>query len=72
MNLMSNDEVDKLSCIMMKLTSLREKKRTASQKRKLIDTPFAKCLIRKFIYFDIMLSMMKYHQPLLKSLNKLK
>ena len=44
MNLMSNDEVDKLSCIMMKLTSLRQKKRTASQKRKLIDTPFANVL----------------------------
>ena len=45
MKMMNNDEVDKLnlnSDEVDKKKSLRKKKRTSIQKRKLIDTPFSK------------------------------
>ena len=48
MKLMSNDEVDKQKLHndeVDRQNSLREKKRTGNQKRKLIDTSFAKYIL---------------------------
>ena len=57
----------------------RKMKSKGNKKRKLIDSPYESdiyshclwktCLIRKYIHSDIVFSMMKYHQSLLKSLN---
>ena len=53
MKLMSNDEVDKLKLNKIKLMikkRLRKRKRTSIQKKKLIETPFAKCISSEGIY----------------------
>ena len=53
MKLMSNNEVDKLKLHndeVDKQKNLREKKRTGIQKRKLIDTPFAKYVLSENLY----------------------
>ena len=54
---------------------LRKKKRTSIQKRKLVDTLFAKYISLENVYIlakhTVCLPMMKYYQTLLKLLNKL-
>ena len=53
---MSNDEVDKLNLHndeADKQKSLREKKRTGIQKRKLIDTPFTKYVLLENLFILI-------------------
>ena len=54
---MSNNEVDKLKLHndeVDKQKNLREKKRTGIQKRKLIDTPFAKSVLSENLYILIL------------------
>ena len=54
MELMSNDEVDKLKLnnneVDKKKKCLRIKKLTSIQKRKLVDSPFAKYILSESIY----------------------
>ena len=57
MKLMSNDEVDKLKLHNDEVDtkkSLREKKITRIQKRKLIDTPFAKYVLSENLFILIL------------------
>ena len=57
MKLMSNDEVDKLKLHNDEVDRkkiLREKKRTGIQKRKLIDTPFAKYVLSENLFILIL------------------
>ena len=61
------------SCTMMKLTSKKpeEKEKNRYSDEEVDGYTICKIyLIRKSIHSDIMLSMMKYHQPLLKSLHE--
>ena len=54
---MSNDEVDKLKLHndeVDRQKSLREKKRTGIQKRKLIDTPFVKYILSENLFILIL------------------
>ena len=54
---MSNDEVDKLklhNAEVDRQKSLREKKRTGIQKRKLIDTPFVKYILSENLFILIL------------------
>ena len=73
---MSNNEVDNLKLHndeVDKWKKLEGKEKNRYSEKKVDWYTICKIfLIRKPIHSDIMLSMMKYHQPVLKSLNKLR
>ena len=71
LKLMSNDKVDKVKLHNDEDKNGKDKNRYSNEE---VDryTICKTCLIRKSIHFDITLLMMKYHQPVFKSLNKLR